>query len=109
MSDDHEITLLLVPVALYRPISTRPGLHHRSLFIRFFGEQLAQPIQPPLPKQSAMGPWGAGDGQALDRLMPLVYSELKHVAAAYLNGECQDHTLQPTALVHEAYLKLVQG
>jgi RNA polymerase sigma factor (TIGR02999 family) len=51
--------------------------------------------------------WGAGDGQALDRLMPLVYSELKHVAAAYLNGERQDHTLEPTALVHEAYLKFV--
>jgi RNA polymerase sigma factor (TIGR02999 family) len=54
-----------------------------------------------------LGRWGAGDRQALDRLMPVVYSELKHLAAVYLNGERQGHTLQPTALVHEAYLRLV--
>ena len=40
--------------------------------------------------------------------MPLVYGELRQLAAAYLRGERQGHTLQPTALVHEAYLRLVQ-
>ncbi|MEO6872650.1 MAG: sigma-70 family RNA polymerase sigma factor [Chthoniobacterales bacterium] len=51
--------------------------------------------------------WGAGDKDAPDRLMPLVYEELRRRAAAYLARERPDHTLQATALVHEAYLKLV--
>jgi RNA polymerase sigma factor (TIGR02999 family) len=51
--------------------------------------------------------WGAGDQQALDRLMPCIYDELKRVAGGYLRGERPGHTLQPTALVHEAYLRMV--
>jgi len=51
--------------------------------------------------------WSDGDEEALDRLMPLVYDELHRLAAAYLRRERQNHTLQPTALVNEAYLKLV--
>ncbi len=51
--------------------------------------------------------WNAGDHDAPARLMPLVYAELKQRAAAYLRRERTDHTLQATALVHEAYLKLV--
>lgn len=51
--------------------------------------------------------WGKGDEAAVEELMPLVYAELRKLAAAYLRGEKQDHTLQPTALVHEAYLRLV--
>src|SRR5215813_15557272 len=51
--------------------------------------------------------WNAGDQQALDRLMPLVYNELRRLASNYLRRERQNHTLQPTALVNEAYLKLV--
>ena len=51
--------------------------------------------------------WGGGDLGARDRLMPLVYQELRRRAAAYLRREARDHTLQPTALVHEAYLRLV--
>ena len=47
-----------------------------------------------------------GDQTALDRLMPLVYGELRKIAASYLRQERKDHTLQPTALVHEAYLRL---
>jgi len=50
--------------------------------------------------------WGNGDDQARDDLVPLVYAELRSRAAAYLRGERKDHTLQPTALVHEAYLRL---
>lgn len=51
--------------------------------------------------------WSNGDGDAPARLMPLVYDELRRRAADYLRRERSDHTLQPTALVHEAYLNLV--
>jgi RNA polymerase sigma factor (TIGR02999 family) len=49
----------------------------------------------------------AGDHEALDQLLPLVYGELKRIAAGHLRRERSDHTLQATALVHEAYLRLV--
>jgi RNA polymerase sigma factor (TIGR02999 family) len=48
-----------------------------------------------------------GDGSALSQLLPLVYDELRSRAASQLHRERMDHTLQPTALVHEAWLKLV--
>jgi RNA polymerase sigma-70 factor, ECF subfamily len=51
--------------------------------------------------------WAKGNRQALDDLTPLVYRELRQLAASYLRKERQGHTLQPTALVHEAYLRLV--
>ena len=51
--------------------------------------------------------WGRGNLGARDDLMPLVYKELRRCAAAYLRRERADHTLQPTALVHEAYMRLV--
>lgn len=51
--------------------------------------------------------WGDGDQQARDQLMPLVYSELRRLARNYLRKERPGHTLQPTALVNEAYLKLI--
>jgi RNA polymerase sigma factor (TIGR02999 family) len=50
--------------------------------------------------------WGEGDTKAGDRLMPLVYAELRKRAAAYLRRERPGHTLQPTALVHEAYVRM---
>ncbi len=53
--------------------------------------------------------WQDGDPAAPDRLFPLVYDELRKRAAKYLSHERTDHTLQPTALVHEAYLRLVGG
>jgi len=49
----------------------------------------------------------AGDAEALNRLLPLVYDELRRLAGHYLRRERSDHTLQPTALVHEAYLRLI--
>jgi RNA polymerase sigma factor (TIGR02999 family) len=52
--------------------------------------------------------WSRGDRDALDRLLPLVYRELRGVAARQLHRERNGHTLQPTALVHEAYLRLVE-
>lgn len=51
--------------------------------------------------------FAGGDKTALDRLMPLVYSELRRLADGYLRNERTAHTLQPTALVHEAYIRLV--
>ena len=51
--------------------------------------------------------WRQGDAAALERLMPLVYDELRRIARAHVRGERAGHTLQATALVHEAYLRLV--
>jgi len=51
--------------------------------------------------------WNQGDQEARDKLMPFVYSELRRLARSYLRRERPDHTLQPTALVHEAYLRLI--
>ena len=50
--------------------------------------------------------WTEGDASALDRLMPLVYDELHRLAVNYLRRERREHTLQPTALVNELYLKI---
>ena len=51
--------------------------------------------------------WGQGDLQAREDLVPLVYQQLRKRAAAYLRRERRDHTLQPTALVNEAYMRLM--
>ena len=51
--------------------------------------------------------YGRGDKEALDRLMPIVYDELRRQAARYLKREQVGHTLQTTALIHEAYVRLV--
>ncbi|HZQ17757.1 MAG TPA: sigma-70 family RNA polymerase sigma factor [Terriglobales bacterium] len=64
-----------------------------------------------LPSHSIHGllaKWNAGDEQALERLIPLVYNELHGLAHYYLRGERSDHTLQTTALIHEAYLRLAE-
>ena len=50
--------------------------------------------------------WRKGDELAFDELLPLVYGELRQLAGSYLRRERVEHTLQPTALVHEAYLRL---
>ena len=51
--------------------------------------------------------WADGDAGALEELLPLVYADLRRRAGAYMRRERPNHTLEPTALVHEAYLKLV--
>lgn len=51
---------------------------------------------------------GRGDKQALDQLLTAVYDELRDLAAHHLRGERAGHTLQPTALVHEAYIRLIE-
>lgn len=69
----------------------------------------ASPEIPPPPDEvtQLLRAWRDGDRGALDRLMPRVYDELRRVAGRYLRHERPDHTLQPTALVHEAYLRLI--
>jgi RNA polymerase sigma factor (TIGR02999 family) len=53
--------------------------------------------------------WSKGNQTALDELLPLVYNELRRLASSYMRHERSNHTLQTTALVHEAYLRLVQN
>ena len=61
---------------------------------------------PPSPVTELLVRWRGGDRRALEDLMPLVYDELRRLAHHYLRQERSDHTLQSTALVHEAYLRL---
>jgi RNA polymerase sigma factor (TIGR02999 family) len=53
--------------------------------------------------------WNAGDAQALEALVPTVYEELRRIAKRYMAGERDDHTLQASALVNEAYLRLIDS
>jgi len=50
-----------------------------------------------------------GDRSSVDRLLPIVYDQLRALAGHYFRGEAHDHTLQPTALVHEAFVRMVNG
>ena len=59
------------------------------------------------PVTELLNRWREGDSAALEKLLPLVYAELRRIAARELRRERPNHTLQPTALVHEVYLKLV--
>ncbi len=61
------------------------------------------------PVTELLSRWSAGDESARDALVPIVYQELRRVAQRCLIGQRSDHTLQPTALVHEAYLRLVRA
>jgi len=56
-----------------------------------------------------LGAWRSGDSDALDQLMPLVYEQLRVLASRYMRKERTDHTLRATALVHEAFLKLLEA
>ncbi len=63
--------------------------------------------QPPQNVTQLLIGWGQGDKEALDKLVPIVYDELRRQAARYLRHERAGHTLQTTALIHEAYLRLI--
>ncbi len=64
-------------------------------------------MTPPPDVTALLDEWSRGDHRALDQLLPLVYAELRRIARRELRRERAGHTLQPTALVHEAYLRLV--
>jgi RNA polymerase sigma factor (TIGR02999 family) len=63
--------------------------------------------RPPADVTELLQQWSNGKEQALDRLLPQIHAELRKLAASYLRRERPSHTLQPTALVNEAFLKLV--
>lgn len=63
---------------------------------------------PPIEITQWLRKWSEGDRAALDQLMPVVYQELRKLASSYLRDERPDHTLQPTALINEAYIRLVK-
>jgi len=67
----------------------------------------AGPVSAPSDVTALLLAWGRGDREALDRLVPLVHDELRRVARKRMAGERAGHSLQPTALVNEAYLRLV--
>lgn len=63
-------------------------------------------MAPELPITEVLHAWEQGDDGALERLLPMVYTELRSIAARHLRSERSGHTLQPTALANEAYLRL---
>lgn len=63
--------------------------------------------EPPADVTALLQRWSDGDRAALDRLLPLIHGELRRIAARQLGGERREHTLAPTALVNELYLRLV--
>ena len=74
------------------------GLNHRELSIQ---------MPPPTGVTQLLVNWSNGDKAALDEMLPLVYQELRRIAVNRLRQERPNHTLQPTALVNEAYLRLI--
>jgi len=66
------------------------------------------PESPAQPVSELLAKWRAGDEESLRRLIPLVYGELRRIARRHFRNERPDHTLQTTALVHEAYLCLMK-
>jgi len=62
---------------------------------------------PPTDATELLRAWSNGDGSALDKLVPLVYQELRSLAQRYMRQERREHTLQATSLVNEAYLRLI--
>ena len=61
---------------------------------------------PPAEVTALLHAWSGGDQAAFDKLAPIIYTELRRLARCYMARERRDHTLQPTALVHEAYMRL---
>ncbi|HEX8249707.1 MAG TPA: sigma-70 family RNA polymerase sigma factor [Pyrinomonadaceae bacterium] len=68
---------------------------------------MEEPIRNSLQITQLLKKWSEGNQEVLDKLMPLVYEELRRQASRYLRRERSNHTLQTTALIHEAYLKLI--
>jgi RNA polymerase sigma factor (TIGR02999 family) len=76
---------------------------------RFFRDGGRMTMQVPANFTQLLTEWRSGHPQALDRLTPLVYDELRRLARNYMRGERGSHTLQATAVVHEAFLRLIQA
>ena len=76
---------------------------------RLFSDREKQTMQVPANFTQLLTEWRSGHPQALDRLAPLVYDELRRLARSYMRAERGGHTLQATAVVHEAFLRLIQA
>jgi len=74
-----------------------------------FSDNLSNSKKPAGEVTELLVKWSEGDADALDQLLPIVYAELRRIADGYLRRERSGHTLQATALVHEAYLKFVKA
>ena len=79
-----------------------------ELVLPSLSEAACKPPTGPSDVTRLLTDWQNGDRCALDQLMPLVYRDLRRVAAAYLRDERLNHTLQPTALIHESYLRMIE-
>lgn len=81
---------------------------HAGLIINWWELGIAVQTQTAPRVTALLQAWSAGDRTALDQLVPLVHSELRRLARRYMRRERAGHTLQTTALIHEAYLRLVK-
>ncbi len=91
-----------VPIRLYK--AGRHGVQFPSM-----ADSVPNPADRPPDATQLLHRASAGDSAAVDDLLPLVYQELRARAGSYFLGQSANHTLQPTALVHEAYVKLVRA
>lgn len=107
---------VIYQVSASRALERRSGLTSNILCTTFarkfevFGRAECASVSetPSQPVSTLLSKWRAGDQEALQALIPLVYQELRRIAQHHLRQERPDHTLQGTALVHEAYLRLMK-
>lgn len=94
----------------FQPIDTSVRTGYASTPKRFPGAVWGGTVRDSssTPVTLLLGRWRSGDREALDSLIPLVYKELRSIAQHYLRNERPGHTLQSTALVHEAYVRMVK-
>ncbi len=92
-----------------RGAPAEPLLNSRVIFCKIckIGTFTGIDVSAPTEVTQLLKDWRNGDKAALDRMTPVLYEELRRLARHFLSSERPDHTLQPTALVHEAYLRLV--
>jgi RNA polymerase sigma factor (TIGR02999 family) len=103
------LTIPCILLLQYELTSVAPSstfLPKRQVFGRNKGVRVSE--SSPQPVSALLIQWRAGDPEALQALIPLVYQELRRIAQHHLQQERPDHTLQSTALVHEAYLRLMK-
>ena len=93
------------PFEMFKSIDLRVLVESASVFASQEGSAVS--VSRPGEITRLLGELKGGHQEAASRLVPLVYGELRRMASRYMRWERQDHTLQPTALVHEAYFRLV--
>jgi RNA polymerase sigma factor (TIGR02999 family) len=99
----------IAPGDFLRPPSVAVELRPENSGLGFDSHDERSAMQVPANFTQLLTDWRSGQPQALDRLTPLVYDELRRLARGYMRSERGDHTLQATAVVHEAFLRLIQA